>query len=268
MSLPLSRQPIPFIPSEFDLEGAEKRRQELARSIARLRDDGADEAKIRAAEELHKELSERQTRIFSAVESLKAAGREPPTYLIAPATIRERIAFRRAVAAEGARMPRDDELVACLRAGVREAAPDNADELLATIDEWAETPPEDRGPDLIARMEAIEQAMRASYPPYAQLEAARVHWISIAPLVACEMFLRGWQNVDVPFKRVRGKVAEECLEALPEDHLAEIGWKAISLMQPDKAAEKNSGSPSPSPSSPATSTAADTPSSPATSGSC
>src|SRR5690349_10245918 len=59
-----------------------------------------------------------------------------PVYLIRPATIRERMAFRRDVAAAGARFVAVDALRAALREGVQAtAAPDAAEKLVAILDE-------------------------------------------------------------------------------------------------------------------------------------
>jgi hypothetical protein len=62
--------------------------------------------------------------------------------------------------------------------------------------------------------------------------------------------LRGWEGTDLPpFKRDRGLVSEALMDALPQEDIEPIGWRASALMQPSRDAEKNSAAPSPSPAS-------------------
>jgi hypothetical protein len=58
-----------------------------------------------------------------------------------------------------------------------------------------------------------------------------------------------------PFQRLRGLVPDELLDALPQDDVEAVGWRASTLMQPGRDAEGNSGAPSPSPETPAPMTA-------------
>ncbi len=76
------------------------------------------------------------------------------------------------------------------------------------------------------------------------------------PWVAARHALRGWEGQDLPpFKRDRGLVSETLMDALPQEDIEPIGWRASALMQPSRDAEKNSEAPSPSPASPAPMTA-------------
>jgi len=96
------------------------------------------------------------------------------------------------------------------------------------------------------------EAACAAIPSYAGLLAARQRYIGMLPWVAARHALRGWEGADLPpFKRDRGLVSEALMDALPQEDIEPIGWRASALMQPGRDAEKNSAAPSPSPASPA-----------------
>jgi hypothetical protein len=109
--------------------------------------------------------------------------------------------------------------------------------------------------ELARDLAEIETAMRRHHPPYAALEAERAYWLSVAPIVASRHFLRGWEGVAARFERRHGLMPEDLLAEIPDAHVEAIGWEAIALMSPSRAQAKNSASPSPSPSDPATSPA-------------
>jgi hypothetical protein len=155
-------------------------------------------------------------------------------YLIAPLTFRERQAFRADLARDGGIYPPQAQMLDALRLAITEAAPGNAEELAAAI----------------ARAEA--EAACAAIPSYAGLLAARQRYIGMLPWVAARHALRGWEGQDLPpFKRDRSLVSEALMDALPQEDIEPIGWRASALMQPSRDAEKNSAAPSPSPASPA-----------------
>jgi len=139
-----------------------------------------------------------------------------------------------------------------LRAAVREASPDNAAELLAVIDASEATPDD---PEVQVRFGTIEAAC-ATVPVYAGLLAARQRYLGTLPWVAARHALRGWEGDGLPqFRRSRGLVPDDLLDALPQDDIEAVGWRASTLMQPGQDAAKNSGAPSPSPETPAPMTA-------------
>ena len=83
---------------------------------------------------------------------LPEGAEDAPVYLIAVPTLRERVGFRRALAATGARYPGDSELVSCLKEGVGQVvAEDQRPELLALLDDYEATAPDDRSEDLLAQ---------------------------------------------------------------------------------------------------------------------
>jgi hypothetical protein len=169
-------------------------------------------------------------------------------YLIAPLTYRERQAFRADLAREGGIYPSHAQMLDALRAAVREASPDNADELLAVIDA-SEATPDDA--NVQVQLGSIEAAC-ATVPVYAGLLAARQRYLGTLPWVAARHALRGWEGDGLPpFRRLRGLVPDDLLDTLPQDDVEAVGWRASTLMQPGRDAEGNSGAPSPSPETPA-----------------
>jgi hypothetical protein len=169
-------------------------------------------------------------------------------YLIAPLTYRERQAFRADLAREGGIYPSHAQMLDALRAAVREASPGNAGELLAVIDASEATPGD---AEVQVQLGTLEAAC-ATVPVYAGLLAARQRYLGTLPWVAAQHALRGWEGDGLPpFRRARGLVPDDLLDALPQEDVEAIGWRASTLMQPDQDAAKNSGAPSPSPETPA-----------------
>lgn len=80
---------------------------------------------------------------------------------------------------------------------------------------------------LTPRMEDLTEQMRAMHEGYARKLARLDYWASVAPLVAAQVFIVGWENVDVRFRRVGGVVPMETLEGLPKGHVIDAGWTAI-----------------------------------------
>jgi len=101
------------------------------------------------------------------------------------------------------------------------------------------------------------EAACATVSVYAVLLAARQRYLGKLPWVAARHALRGWAGDDLPpFRRARSLVPDDLLDALPKDDVEALGWQASTLMQPGQDAAKNSGAPSPSPETPAPTTAA------------
>lgn len=193
--------------------------------------------------------------IFSARdhEWFTPPGQDQREYLLAPLTYRERQAFRADLAREGGIYPGNAQMIEALRQALRDSQPDNLADLLAAIDA-AEAAPEDASAQ--AQLAAIEAACSAM-PAYSSLLAARQRYLGMLPLIAARHALRDWKGPGLPeFKRVRGVVPEELLDVLPQAELESIGWQASLMMQPNQAAVGNSEAPSPSPETPAHSTAA------------
>lgn len=166
----------------------------------------------------------------------------PPVYLIRPASLRERIAFRRALTAAGAQWITDEALLDGLRAGIREvASPAEAEALIAVVDgaEAVRASGADLSPDVLADVAEIEGVVRDASPRYSRMMADRAAWLSLAPLVAASMFLVGLDG-ERPLARRGGVIPDDVLEALPPDDLTAIGWRAVAILSTNRADEKNS----------------------------
>ena len=190
-----------------------------------------------------------------------------PVYKIAPATLIERTRWKRDLAAQAGRFPTNAELYEAARVGVKEVVEDEGQpallEIIDSIEALELDPPkppidpddEKRHRALLDDMGEIEKTLVDYHPPYAELVAQRQYWTDIATIAAAAAFLRGWDNVDLPFRRVRGRVPEDLLAQLDQAHLTGIGTRAMQLMQPNADQAKNSEPPSPSPCAPETSAA-------------
>ena len=164
----------------------------------------------------------------------------PPIYLLAIPTILERAKWRRSVLATGARWHDDEAMVACLKRGITEAlAPAQEAELLDIVDRFAGFDEGQAPEDLAMDFEEIERTVQGAYPAYAGLAADRAYWLSVAPIIAAQHFLRGWENIEAPFEQRAGQLTEDCLAMIPEAHIMEIGLKAIELMSPTEDLAKN-----------------------------
>jgi len=173
----------------------------------------------------------------------------PRVYTLAPLTYLQRQAYRADLTRMAGTYPSQPQMLAAIRAAVREAAPTNAGELLAVVEAFEATP-EDA--DCQARLAALEAAV-ATVPVYAELHAARQRHIAAMPWAAARHALRGWEGDGLPaFRQVRGAVPDELLEMLPEDEVIAAGWRALDMMQPSDAASGNSEPPSPSSPTPET----------------
>lgn len=162
----------------------------------------------------------------------------PRRYILAPLSYRERAAFRADMARMGGTYPSRPQLFAAIRSIVRELAPGNAAELLDLLDA-AEADEKGEDTDVQTRLAALE-AQIATQPAYAAMAAARTLYRNMLPYVAARHALRGWEGEGLPeFRRDRGLVPDELLEAVPAAELDEVGNKAADLMTPDRAAAGN-----------------------------
>lgn len=191
------------------------------------------------------------------------------TYQIATPKLLTRAAFRRAVSALGAVYHADTALLNAVRDGIRECvADDQQADLLSVIDSYEyqrdqlmelgeDASDEDKAEfeDLADQLSQIEAFMTREYSHYSEMVADRVHWLSVAPILAFKHFVTGWEGGDVVFKRRAGQVDDAVMEALPPDHIETVGWRAITMMSPNKDQEKNSEPQSQSPADPETTTA-------------
>lgn len=172
------------------------------------------------------------------------------TYRIAPLTFRDRAALYADLAREGAAGVTSQQRQAALREALRDIQPDNLPELLAALDEAAEGGAEGDAPEaqaLAARVQIIERAAMA-HPAYAGIVAQVELRLALIPALTLRRALVGWDGEGLPpFRRERGCVPDELLEAMPQDEQSTAGWVAWNAAHVGPVLEKNSAAPSPSP---------------------
>ena len=203
-------------------------------------------------------------------------GREgAPVYILKMPTKRDQIEFKSSVAGSGLRYPSNEELYDCMRDDLRAnvqafepliAAIDSYEEQVSALDEFtagaidrlAEVADNERDvaseelakdapkvdPALIDQVNKIEKDMRAHCPAYNDLLRQRTRFNELYPLMVVEQFLVDWENVDAEYRRVDGRVDDESLSAIPDDHIRSIFRQMMSLIAPTADQVKNSASPS------------------------
>lgn len=190
-------------------------------------------------------------------------GEKPPVYLIEVPTYLTRPLLDRTLAERGLSPTPNAELRAAMEEGIRLLVEDRQrDELLALAAAYwdaADENPLNVPPEIARPYADVESQLLPSLPEYRRLVAARAYFFAMYPLVACECFLKGVENVAVDFRLGGGLVSRKTMEALDPAHAEAVGWRALTDTYLTKEQEKNSASPSPSPSSPATSTAGPSP---------
>lgn len=177
-------------------------------------------------------------------------------------TYTEKCRWREELTAAGLRVVTDSQIVAELRRGIDAIViPDDRPALHEILDlvEAADRRREPRSPELMAEVAQIENAMLGSWKPYDVLCAQQVRFQQWSGVIAAQLFLVGWENVEPAFQQIRGRVPVELLDALPEHDARAVGDKAVSLLAVSKAQIKNSESPSRSASSREISTTATKP---------
>ena len=173
-------------------------------------------------------------------------------YTIAPLTFRERAAMKAELVREAGQPAFREQLLATRRAALQELAPDNLAELLTVLDEAeaitdAVDTPETRA--LAAQVSVIDAAAM-QVPAYAELVARNYRSVYLTPLVAARYGLRDWRGDGLPaFRRVRGLVPDDLLDAIPPTELEEVGWAVWHAAHVSPNQEKNSAAPLPLPES-------------------
>lgn len=202
------------------------------------------------------ETDRERTRLNKAIAELEPKRENQPVYYLKVATLFERAACRRDITASGADYPGLTALYSALRADLSAASPYNLEELLALIDEREEAVESEVDPEAFAGLEAIARIARTMGGQFAALEGDRRYWLDVAPIIACQHFLVGWENVTgkdgqpAKFERRGGRTTDASLEQLEEGDLRAVGYEIIGAWRPAKDVEKNSESPSPSTSDP------------------
>jgi hypothetical protein len=168
----------------------------------------------------------------------------PPVYLIEPATLRRRGQFFTALTAAGARMPQSSELIGAIRKGVKQLVVEQDQAEANAIVDLLEAKHPLADDDRIKLVIILDGLRQAPFIPFTQIEATQEHWDHLAPLIAADMFLAGWENVKEPFQRKNGMVPDRFLEEnISARDISAIGWRAIYLMNVDHDTKKNLFSP-------------------------
>lgn len=182
-----------------------------------------------------------------------------PVYLISPATLMQRAEYRSTLSGFGVRHPSDAEFFAALRDGLKavEAEADLA--VLDTVESVAAQEGALLDEATAKRMAHLRQWAAEYVPAFGALLRQRLRFDGVSTVLAAQMFLRGWENVNLTFARKDGVVPMDLLDQLPEEHVKEISDKAFALMSVTRAHAKNSVSPPRSKGAPAPSPAASAP---------
>jgi hypothetical protein len=178
-----------------------------------------------------------------------------PVYIIAPLTYWERARFNADLVYRGVtRYPSNGEIIRAVRRALDELDPESSAPFVAVVEAYQAAeilaregnPEEAASPELIEAYQIIEDQMRAS-PIVGRLMAARTMFNMLAPPLAAAHALRGWVNVDLPFRQAGGVVPDDLLDRLDQIDVIEIGGRALELMRPGEEERKNSAPPSGSP---------------------
>src|SRR5690606_24989553 len=110
-------------------------------------------------------------------------------------------------------------IIATLRDGVKaQIDDDQAGPLIDMLDRLeaasGATPADPRDLEDFAVLHAD---MRRHWPKFAAMVADSVHYQQMAPIVAAQVFLAGWENVAAAFHRRHGLVREDVLAGMPEE---------------------------------------------------
>lgn len=210
-----NREPDRFVPVEFSEPVRAALEQELAATKAK----------------------KKRAKIEKALEAFD----DPPTYLIEIPGVFSKAQFHRACIAIGAQYDKDQKLFEVLRRGIVEVVEDHGHaECLELVDQFEATAAADRDDELEADMERLEFRISENYQHLAEIHARRTYYMEVAPIIAAQMFLLGWKNVEVDFKRRNGKVPIDRIESLPAGHAYQVGIRAMGLMHVTADQAKNS----------------------------
>lgn len=160
-----------------------------------------------------------------------------PVYLVKAPTYRDVIEFHKELTLAGARYPANSELAEALNSGIADLGDDYAS-FKETIDRYG-AGIKLEGEEGV-RLEGVINALRnVEYQPLLQLLAAREKYIGLSAIIAAQMFLVGWENVEFLYERKLNRVPDALLQKLPLEDVIAIGNHARTLMQPTAEQTKN-----------------------------
>lgn len=168
-----------------------------------------------------------------------------PVFILAAPSILDKARFRQSLATLGTRWVDDKALYRIMRKGIETVVdPDQRGMCLEAMDsfEAAEDKAEDQ--ELAEKIIEIQDALRGSYSPYAKAEADRGYWLSVAPVVAFQHFVKGWEGIKQGYSSQAGLVTDEALSGIDESLITAVGVEILNSFSPSKDEEKNSEPPS------------------------
>jgi hypothetical protein len=164
----------------------------------------------------------------------------PPVYYVSVPTVRDRAKFHRLLAAEGAIQPQPFVVRNALREGIKaHVQPDQQEELMAIVEEVMKDNPSE---EALIKYDDLERQIAAVHPPLCRMIADNAYYRAMVPVIACQLFLKKVENLDIKLEFMSGKLSEESLNQIPLKHVNEIGWFALASMALPKDQEKNSES--------------------------
>lgn len=185
----------------------------------------------------------------------------PPVYFIATPTRASKALYTRECLQRGIRQFTRPLLLARVREVLRQLDIENRNDLLDLVDRVenvaADSPLSDADR---SDWRALDLKMQEVDPHLRGMVAANQYFLEMAPAVAAQIYIQGWENRDAVFRRSQdGLMAEDLLEGkdgIPELELYEIWSEVMRLTYPSETDAKNSASPQSSPPGPVSSVAA------------
>lgn len=167
-----------------------------------------------------------------------------PVYLLKALSKMDRAQHARDVSATGARCPTSAELVYAMRSGVTEIVhEDDRTRCHSLLDAFEAKTLDADGEKALAE---LEQVMLRTCVHYAAIVAERNYYMQVAPMIAFQRFVLGWENVAHEYKRSGNRIADDVFEQIDDSDVAEVGWAVLVRDRFKESDAKKSPSPSPS----------------------
>jgi hypothetical protein len=191
-----------------------------------------------------------------------------PVYYLRVPTVFDRSEFRRGLARRKAQQWTALDLLDAFDTGLRRILHEPGDKkeldsllnesakfrenVAAFFEDWREGGLDELSPERQAkeldrtvmppRLSAAAEAVADGHEPYQRMLADNLVYSERAGLVAAQLFLVGWEGVEVEFERGLGGVSDAMLEAVPVVDLIAIGAQVGRMIWPPRSRLKNSPS--------------------------
>lgn len=219
---------------------------------------------------------------FTPADQLLRPEGERITYLLKTPVGYDRVQLRRAIMAQGGKAVTEIDVLRALKADIETLSPSNGSSLAARVDlvvhvfaaavaarvqagfdvkpDFSEASPFGQAWRAYVKARVaiadIEHEARQFSGAYARALADQESFPLIQGIESARKFLVGWEGRKEVFERGVTGVPMALLDALGDAHLVAIGAEVQRLLMPTEDEEKNSGSPSLTPSSGTSSTTA------------